>query len=124
MGTVIEQETKLATADGFYGGRRLRKGDTFTAPVEEKGAWFKPRDRVEEDAVEADHIPDLLDKGPFEIVDELPKLGLAELRALQAAEQAGKTRKGLLAKIADAIANAEANPPQGGGEAPDGDLMS
>lgn len=44
----VELETKVATATGFYGSHRLRRGDVFVAPVELEGRWFKPSDSKDE----------------------------------------------------------------------------
>lgn len=48
----------------------------------------------------------ILNKNAPEIIATLPHLTLAQLNALLRAETAGKTRKGVLAAIQDAIASA------------------
>jgi len=103
-------ETKVAVRDGFYAGRRIRAGGTFTAPVSFTGHWFGAEGSA---AVEAAKEPDLLDKSVADILAVLPDLSTDQIASLISAETAGKTRKGLLAKMQDEIDNR-----LGGGENP------
>lgn len=111
MGTKkVEFETKVALDTGFYGSRRITRGDTFQAPVDETGKWFRPASDTDRETVQAlSGEPALLDKPIPEIMAEFPKLSVADLRTLKGNELTGKTRKGLIAKIDDEIANRTLN---------------
>lgn len=125
MGKQIETELKVALNTGFRGGRRVKRGETFTAPVEETANWFAAADEKSRKVKQAlDGEPDLLDKSIPEIINELPQLTTPELHALKGTEMNGKTRKGLIAKIDDEIANRLANGDDGKGGKQTDDLMS
>mgnify|MGYP006338206601 FL=1 len=102
--TLVEQETKVATALGFFQSHLSEKGETFVAPVSFKAKWFVSQADLAsgEVAIEA---PRFLDGAAKDIVAELPNKTTAEITALIAEEQAGKARKGLLAIMSDAVAN-------------------
>lgn len=97
-------ETKIALADGFFGGRYIEAGSEFTAPVKSKAKWFVSKDD-EPEAAAAAQEPRLLDGSIPDILEAAKKLSVNELNLLVAEEQAGKARKGLLAKLQDEIAN-------------------
>lgn len=97
-------ETKVAVYDGFYGGGRIRAGETFVAPKKEKSKWFRAADEADVTA-DLGGEPNLLDKSARDIVVALSGLTDQELNGLISAEQAGKTRKGVIAAIQDEIDN-------------------
>lgn len=104
--TKAQPEVKIVTAPGFHDGHRLRRGDTFTSTKGHTASWFKPLDSDDHDAKAAlNNEPSLLDLSVREIVEKLPGLTNQELQGLRQDEINGKTRKGLLAKIDDEIAN-------------------
>lgn len=104
MSTQKELELKVAVFDGFYGGGRKRAGDTFMAPVKEKSKWFRAADAADV-TDDLGGAPNLLDKPIPDIINALPGLRDDELNGLISAEQAGKTRKGVLSAISDELAN-------------------
>lgn len=104
MSTHSKNETKVAVFDGFYNGGRIRAGETFVAPKDEKSRWFRSAD--EHDVTDdLGGEPNLLDKPMREIVAGLSGLTDQQLNGLLSAEQAGKTRKGVMAAINDELAN-------------------
>lgn len=108
-----ERTKVIATDIGFWGGARRRVGDRWTVPAgEPKAKWFRPE--TEADAAETDiaggAVLQLLDNSIPDILDVLPSKTSAELRQLRDAEQGGKTRRGLLSKIEDLLANRAVDP--------------
>lgn len=99
MGKTVQKETKVAVADGFYGGRRLRKGETFVAPEDAKAKWFKKG--TAEDVVDDLGGANILGGSVPEVREQLAGLTDEQLDGLVQAEQAGERRKGVLAAIAD-----------------------
>lgn len=97
-------ETKVAVFDGFYGGGRIRAGETFVAPKKETSKWFRSADEADVTA-DLGGEPTLLDKPARDIVAALGGLSDQELNGLISAEQAGKTRKAVIAAIQDEIDN-------------------
>lgn len=97
-------ETKVAVSDGFYGGARIRRDETFVAPVKEKSRWFRSADEADVTR-DLGGEPGLLDKSIRDIVGALGGLTDQELNGLLSAEQAGKTRRGVLAAIQDELDN-------------------
>lgn len=104
MSTHDKFETKVAVADGFYGGGRIRAGETFTAPKKDKAKWFRAADEADVTA-DLGGEPHLLDGSVKDVVAALSGLSDQELNGLISAEQAGKARKGVLAAIEDERAN-------------------
>lgn len=104
MSTQSKNETKVALYDGFFGGHRIRAGQTFVAPVKEKSKWFRAADEADVTA-DVGGPPALLEKDAKDIVTALSGLSDEELSGLISAEQAGKARKGVLAAIEDERAN-------------------
>lgn len=98
-------EQKVAHRPGFYGNRRIRVGDTFTAPASTTGSWFATAGTPEAAAAARANEPDLLDRSVAEILAVVPTLERIEIERLISAEQAGKTRKSLLAKLQDELDN-------------------
>ena len=104
MSKTDEIETKVAIVDGFFGARRVRAGETFRAARSEKAKWFKSAD-PEDVTDDLGGEPNLLDNSIPDIVAGLAGLSDKQLDGLLSAEQAGKTRKGVLAAIEDERAN-------------------
>lgn len=104
MSKTDEIETKVAIADGFFGARRVREGATFRAPKSEKARWFKSAD-AEDVTDDLGGEPNLLDQSIPDIVASLSGLTDQQLAGLLSAEQAGKTRKGVMSAIDDELAN-------------------
>lgn len=97
-------ETKVAVFDGFYGGGRIRTGETFVAPKKAKAKWFRAADAADV-TDDLGGSANILDGSAKDIVAALSGLRDEELDALISAEQAGKMRKGVLAAIEDERAN-------------------
>ena len=110
----MARELKKAIALGFHNGARVRPGDTFYEEAEFTGAWFVTVGSEAEAAATVVEEGTLLDQPAVKIVAELKNLSDAELNALLSAEQAGKTRKGVLAAINDELANRVTSPPTAG----------
>lgn len=120
-------ETALftATATGFYGGGRVRKGATFRAPANSKFGWAVRKGSAEaREALVAERT--LLDQPARDIIAALPGLPDKELAEMVRNEQAGKTRKGVLAALGDEIANrrTRANDAVANGESGDQNPLS
>lgn len=104
MSTQSTHETKVAVFDGFFGGKRIRKGETFVAPKKEKARWFRSADGADV-TDDLGSTASILDGQAKDIVAALSGQTDEELSALISAEQAGKNRKGVLAAIEDERAN-------------------
>ena len=103
--TKHDGEVLVALEDGFYGLGRVRQGQTFNARSKgEKFSWAKPATPADVTADKGGE-PNLLDKPMKDIIAALPGLSDVELNGMIAAEQAGKTRKGVLAAMGDELAN-------------------
>lgn len=102
--TKEDGEVLVATSPGFYQGR-VREGETFTAM--DKGVRFTWARSAKAGDITADAggPPELLDKSPQQIIAALGGLTDREINGLISAEQAGRQRKAILAKMADELAN-------------------
>lgn len=91
------------------GGRKLTYrivGDDAVEAAEAEG-WFRSPDDAEgskaESPSEADPILKLLDENAATIIENIPALTPDEIGRLIAAEQAGKTRKGVIKALEEAV---------------------
>lgn len=107
--TSKDAEQLRATAQGFYGGRRIKPGEAFFAQSKgESFSWAMPvgakasrsADRVDESDKHA-----LLNKAIREILPALKPMSDADLRALRDSESKGDNRTTLLNAIDDELAN-------------------
>lgn len=116
----------LATAPGFYGAARISKGEKFTAPGDFKAKWATPADGITIDEVDeiVNPVAAYLSQSARVVIAGLVGKDVAELRQLLDAENGSQApRTSVTAKLADAIATAEANPGEKPGEKVD-DLLS
>lgn len=91
----VETETKVAIATGFRDARRLRRGDTFIAPVSEKGKWFVAQDSKEgKDAISGEaHV---LDMTPAEMKAHVASMTSEDINQAISIEQGGTRRRNVL----------------------------
>jgi hypothetical protein len=107
----VEMETKVAIATGVGRmGNIIERGETFTAPKGLKGSWFVSQGDSKAKAEEGadaltDRVGGLLELKPADLIDRLPTLESDLINHLIGAEQAGKARKSVLAKLADELQN-------------------
>lgn len=106
MSKKVEMETKVATATGFHGGQRLRRGDTFTAPTTLKGRWFKPANSTDERVEAALHENSVIDTmKATEVKTWAASATSEEINQAISVEQGSKARKAVLAILRDELAN-------------------
>lgn len=104
MTKTVNKVTFVATSAGFYDGHRVRRGETFVAPEDEKFGWAH-KAGAEDVAADTGGSAAILEKSGKDIVAALAGLTDVELNSLVSAEQAGKGRKAVLAAIEDERAN-------------------
>lgn len=106
MSTFEKVENKVATADGFHGGRRLRSGDVFRAPASMKGHWFTTA-AADAKGVKAVLSEDfnVLDMSAAEVKELAPTLTSEQIALAISAETGSMKRKNVLALLRDETAN-------------------
>lgn len=107
MSTKDEIAVFKATETGFFGGGRVKPGETFRAPAGSTFKWAKKVGAKEDEPVAEPltGVAAFLDRSAKDIIDDLKKLTDAELREALSAEQSGKARKGVMAAISDELTN-------------------
>lgn len=102
----VKMETKTAVMLGYYGGRRIRPTETFTAPVEEKARWFVgPSDgkQAVEDAPVKSNIKSI---DPKDAASWAASATSAEINEAIGVEQgSGSPRKNILKQLQNELAN-------------------
>lgn len=83
------------------GGKVIRPGETRHIDAALVPESLHPQTEQAQDDAPADPLLALLDGNAKEIAAALAGLSLDQLAELEAAEEAGKTRKGVMASIAD-----------------------
>lgn len=87
---------------GYYGSRKER-GEKFVVPDDFDAKWAVEADApMPEDDVKE---PNILDGTIDEILSALSSMSDADVQNILSAEIAGKTRKGLISKLQDEVAN-------------------
>lgn len=102
-----ELEVKVATATGWADGHRIRRGDTFTAPKNFEGRWFKPADSKDErvqDALREDS--NILAVKPAGVKAWAASATSDEInKAISVEQGSGSPRKNVLNMLQDELAN-------------------
>lgn len=99
-------ETKVATATGFRGGHRVRRGDTFVAPVSETSHWFTSaggKDESTKDVLR--EVSSVLDMTATEVKEAAPMMTSQEINEAISIETGSGKRKNVLAILRDEQAN-------------------
>lgn len=96
--------TYVATATGFHGGRRIRRGETFTAESGLKGQWFTDPNSSEGEAALKGQ-PNVIELTATEVKAKAPSMTSQEINAAIAAEQGGKKRRNVLNILQDELEN-------------------
>jgi hypothetical protein len=102
--TTDKIESKVAIAEGFRDGHRVRRGDTFNAPASEKARWFVPAKSKTGEEVLSGEAP-LLELSAKDIKAKAPTMTSREINDAISAEQGGKARRNVLAILQDELAN-------------------
>lgn len=97
-------ETKVVTATGFHGGKRMRRGDTFNAPVGFEGKWFTSSGSEEAEAA-LHGQPNVIELSATEVKAKAPSMTSEEINAAIAAEQGSKKRRNVLNILQDELEN-------------------
>lgn len=105
MSKIEQTETKVATATGFRGGHRVRRGDTFVAPVSEEGKWFTSGGSADEITEALSVNPNVLNMTPTEVKAKAPSMTSQEINEAISAETGSGKRKNVLAILRDELAN-------------------
>lgn len=102
-------EVKKAIRLGYHNGVRVHPGEEFSAPVAFKGSWFvtsgSAEDKALSGAADQREGDGFLQQSAAKIVAALKDLSVDEIKAYISEEQAGRSRKGVLAAMEDEAAN-------------------